>query len=94
MTTGDPHDHARPDLADMRASLAAARAIVLGDDPAAHDAASAGSCPACVAVAGISLGIKLVSDLAGDGPLVSKPVRLAILDALATIEGELRAAGN
>jgi hypothetical protein len=92
--TADPQEHARPDLADQWAALATARAILLGDDPAAHAAASAGSCPACVAVAGISYGIKLVSDLAGDGALVSAPVRLAMLDAIALTEAELRAAGN
>ena len=34
---------------------------LLGDDPAAHAAAAAGSCPACTALAGISFGITLGS---------------------------------
>jgi hypothetical protein len=89
-----PHEHARPDLADMRASLAVARAILLGDDPGAHAAASAGSCPACTAMAGISFGITLASTFAGDKTLVSEPIRLAMLDAIASTEGELRAAPN
>jgi hypothetical protein len=90
-----PHDHARPGPDDMLAALAAARAVVGGDDRAAHEYASAGTCPACVAVAGTSLGIKLVFDLAADGAHVPAPVvRLGILDALNTIESQLRAEGN
>jgi hypothetical protein len=94
MTTGDPHEHARPGLADMRAALTTARAILLGDDQAAHDAASAGSCPACTALAGISFGITLASTIAGDKTLVSEPVRAACLAAVDAAEAELRAAPN
>jgi hypothetical protein len=92
--TGDPHDHARPGLADMRAALATARAVLLGDDPAAHAAASAGSCPACTAMAGISFGITLGSIMAGDPAFVSEPVRGAMLAAVDAAEAELRAAPN
>ncbi len=89
-------DHARPGPDDMLAALGAARAVVNGDDRAAHEHASAGTCPACVAVAGTSLGIKLVFDLAGDalGPHAAGPIRLGILDALTSIESQLRAEGN
>jgi hypothetical protein len=94
MTEPEP-EHARPGPGDMLAALAAARAVVDGDDQAAHEYASA-ACPACVAVAGTSLGIKLAFDLAGDalGPHAAGPIRLAILGALASIESQLRAEGN
>ena len=89
-----PHEHARPDLADMRAALATARAVLLGDDPAAHAAASAGTCPQCTAMAGISFGITLASIALGDAAFVSEPVRDAMLDKIASTEAELRAAPN
>ena len=94
--TDDPHDHARPALADQRAALAAARALLTSTDPdtVAHAAAQAGTCPACTAIAGISLGIGIVSELAGDGPLVSQRTRLAVLAAVKTAEAALREAPN
>ena len=94
MTTGNPHEHARPGLDDMRASLAVARAILLRDDRAAHAAASAGSCPACTVMAGVSFGITLGSIMAGDPAFVSEPVRAALLAAVDAAEAELRAAPN
>jgi hypothetical protein len=94
MTTGDPHEHARPGLDDMRAALATARAILLGDDPGAHAAAGSGSCPACTAMAGISFGITLGSIALGDAAFVSEPVRGAMLAAVDAAEAELRAAPN
>jgi hypothetical protein len=94
MTTADLHEHARPGPADMRAALAAARAILLRDDQAAHDAASAGTCPACTVMAGISFGIMLASTALGDAAFVSEPARLACLAAVDAAEGELRAAPN
>lgn len=93
--TGHPHDHARPDTADMRASLAAARAILDGASHAtAHQAAQTGTCPACTAIAGISFVIATASTLAGDKVFVSEPVRQAMLAAVDAAEAELRAAGN
>jgi hypothetical protein len=88
------HDHARPDTADMRAALAAARAILTGDDQAAHAAAGSGSCPQCTARAGISFGIALASTLAGDKPFVSEPTRRAMLAAVDAAQRELDAAPN
>lgn len=89
-----PHDHARPDTADMRAVLATARAILDGADRTAAQAAGSGSCAVCVAVAGISFGITLASTVAGDKGFVSEPVRLALLAAVDATEAELGAAPN
>lgn len=91
----DLHDHARPDLADMRAVLATARAILDGTDHGtAAQAAEGGSCPACVAAAGISFGITLASTVAGDTAFVSEPVRARLLAAVDAAQAELDAAPN
>jgi hypothetical protein len=92
----NPHDHARPDLAAQQTALHVARAILDGADlKTAHEAATGGgSCPACVAVAGISFGITLASTLAGDKTFTSEPVRGALLAAVDAAERELRAAPN
>lgn len=90
-----PHDHARPDLADMRAVLVTARAILDGaDHDTAHQAAGAGFCPACTAVAGISFGITLASTLAGDQAFVSEQTRARLLAAVDATQQELDAAPN
>lgn len=89
-----PHDHARPDLADQWAAVRIARAMLTGDDPAAHDAASAGTCPACTTLAATSFGIMLASRAYGDTALVSEPSLRAMLAAVDAAETELRAAGN
>ena len=86
--------HARPGLDDMRAALATARAVLLGDAPVAPAAASAGTCPQCTAMAGVTFGITLGSILAGDPAFVSEPVRQAMLAAVDAAETELRAAPN
>jgi hypothetical protein len=89
------HGHARPALADQRAAHATARAILTGADADAHQAAAEdGSCPACVAVAGISFGIALAATLAGDQPFVSERTTSAALAAVDAAERDLRAAGN
>jgi len=78
-----PHDHDRPDLADMRTALATTRVLLqTADLGAAAQAAATGSCPACVAAAGISYGLTLASTMAGDTGLMSEQVRLALLDAV------------
>lgn len=94
MTTGDPHEHARPGLDDMRAALRVVRAQLTGDDPAAHAAAAAGTCPACTTLAATSFGITLGSIALGDAAFVSEPVRGAMLAAVDAAEAELRAAPN
>ena len=78
------HDHARPGIADMKAALTVTRAVLDGADlKTAHEAAAGGgSCPACVAVAGISFGITLASTVAGDKAFVSEPLRLQLLAAV------------
>ena len=65
--------HARPDLADMKTALGLARVILDSADlKTAHEAAEAGSCPACVAVAAMSFGITLASEVGGDSGFVSE----------------------
>jgi hypothetical protein len=92
--TQHPHDHARPDIADMRAALATTRAILLGDDQAAHAAAASGSCPSCTAVAASSFGITLASTIGGDTAFTSEPLRLAMLAAVDATADELRGSAN
>ena len=95
MTT-KPHDHdPRPDTADMRAALATTRAALNGaDHGTTHQAAEGGTCPVCVAVAGISFGITMASTVAGDPMFVSEPVRLALLAMVDAAEQELGGASN
>jgi hypothetical protein len=89
------HDHARPDVSAQRAALVVARAILTGADADAHAAADAGgSCPACVAMAGISFAFTAFSTLAGDEAFMSEPVRLQLLALVDAAERELRSAGN
>lgn len=89
------HDHARPGIADMRAALATTRSILGGASHAAnHRAVEGGSCPACVALAGISLCITVASTMAGDKMFVSDRLRGAFLDAIDAAEAELGSAPN
>jgi hypothetical protein len=91
----DPHDHNRPGVADQRAAVTAASALVLGNDDLAHQAAEAGTCPHCTALAGISLGIALAGELTGDqGPFVSQSLRLRLLPLLKITLAELDSAPN
>ncbi len=99
--TSDQHDH-RPGIADQRAALATFRAILLADDPGAHDAAATGTCPACTTAAAASFGIAaaetiaagLLGKLAPGTVLDVRPIRAAILDVIDRAETELRSAGN
>jgi hypothetical protein len=91
----DQHDHGRPDTADMWAALHTVGAILDGADHAdAHQAAEAGSCPACTAAAGISFMITTASTLLGDTGFVSERTRRVLLAAVDAAERELREAGN
>jgi hypothetical protein len=85
--TGE-HEH-RPDLASQRAALAAAYAALLGDDPAAHEAASGGSCPSCTVLAGISLGFAVAASDAGETGLMSPAMRLRLLAWVKVTQAEL-----
>ncbi len=92
------HEHARPDLADMRAALATARAILADPDPdadpdAAHDYAGAGSCDSCTAIAGIQFGFTLAAVFTGK-PFVDEPLRLQLLAAVDAARRELDTAPN
>jgi len=90
-----PHDHARPSLADHRTALLVTRAILdRADLKAAHEAAEDGSCPACVATAGISYGLTLASTMAGDTAFMSEPVRLALLAAVDATLRDLDSGSN
>lgn len=90
-----PLDHARPDLADMRAALGTARAILDGADHGTdHEAAAAGSCPECTAAAGISFVITATSTMLGDKAFVSERTRRVLLAAVESAEGELDAGSS
>ena len=66
-----------------------------GADPGTvHTAAATGTCPACVAIAGISFGITLAATMAGDKTFVSERSRRAMLAALEAAQRELDAGGN
>ena len=93
MTTA-PHDHARPGLADMRAALAAYRALLTTADLGAiHQAAQGGACPACTTVAAVTFAHALASELAGAG-FVSGPLAARLLAAVTSAEADITAAGN
>jgi hypothetical protein len=84
------HDHARPGIAEQRAALATARAIILGADADAHEAATAGgACPACTAIAGISLGFAVAASMAGETGLMSQAMRLSLLAWVKATQAEL-----
>lgn len=88
--TGDPHDHARPGVPEQRAVLAVARAVILGADADAHEAAAAdGTCPACTTLAGISFGFAVAATFAGETGLMSQAMRLRLLAAVKATEQEL-----
>jgi hypothetical protein len=91
----DQHDHDRPGIADMKTALGTFRVVLDSADlKTAHEAAARGSCPVCVAVAGISFGITLASTVAGDTAFVNEPLRLALLAAVDAAERDLDSGSN
>ena len=91
----NPHDHDRPGIADMRAALLATLAILDGADlKAAHEAAEGGSCPVCVAVAGISYGLTLASTVAGDTAFMNEALRLQLIAATEATLRDLDSGSN
>jgi hypothetical protein len=78
----------------MRAALATARAILTGDDPAAHQTAASGACTACTTVAALSFGFNLTATLAGEQVGLSRQLASTMLAAVQAAEADLRAAGN
>ena len=90
----DPHDHTRPDLADQRAALAVARAVLNGDPDAAHQAAGTGSCEACTIIAATQFGFALVAQFTGQRMLVSEGLRVQLLAVVDATQQELDSAGN
>ena len=93
--TSEPHDHARPDLTDQWAVLAVARVLLTTTDAdAAHDAASAGSCPACTVVAAVQWGFALSAAMATAEPFLSERLARAALAAVDAAEAELRGMSN
>lgn len=89
-----PHDHTRPGLADHRAVLATARAVLAPDPDAAHDAAGTGSCEACTVICAIQLGFALVAQFTGERMFVSESLRLQLAAAIDATQAELDAAPN
>ena len=93
--TGDQDDHDRPDITDMRAALGTVRAILEGtNSETAHEAAAAGSCAECTAVAGISFMITAVSTMLGDTAFVSEGTRRVLLAAVEAAEREIEGGAN
>jgi hypothetical protein len=86
-------DH-RPGMSEQRAALATARAILLGADADAHQAAQAGHCPACTTIAGISFVITVTSTMAGDKMFVSERVARVLLAAVDAAQLELDSSAN
>ena len=104
-----PHDHDRPGIAEQRAALAAARAMLTTAElGAAHQAAEAAMasgagpdparpCAACATVAAASFGIAVAEQLAAGLArklLDTGLIRAAILDTIAATERDLRSMGN
>ena len=89
-----PHDHARPDLADHRAVLAVARAVLASDPAAAHEAAASGSCPSCTVIGALQLGFALVAQFTGERMFVSEPLRLQLAAVVDATQAELDSSGN
>ena len=87
-------DHARPGLADHRAVLTTARAVLANDPDAAHAAAGAGSCEACTVIAAIQYGFALVAQFTGERMFVSERLRLQLVAAVDATEAELDASAN
>jgi hypothetical protein len=77
----------------MRAVLATARAVLLADDQAAHQAAETGDCAACTVMAAVSFGFALASELAGE-KFVSQTMARVMLAAVDTADAELRGSAS
>ena len=94
--TGDLHDdHALPGIADQRAVLATARAMLADASPdVIHDEAAAGACPVCTAVAAVSFGFALVASAAGEMTGLSEPLRRRLLKAIGAAQQELDSGAN
>ena len=98
MTRDGPHDH-RPDHAAQLAAIAAARAVILGDDPAAITAAEAAPCTVCAAIAGfhwwMSMAALIINRINGQrSAFVSQELRLAFLAAVKETERDLGSEPN
>jgi hypothetical protein len=89
--TGE-HDH--PDLADHRATLATARAVLARDPGAAHKAAGTGTCPGCTVICAMQLGFKLAARLTGERTGMSEDLRRVLLDAITETQAALDAGLN
>ena len=88
------HDHARPGIADQRASLTVARAVLNADPDAAHQAAGTGSCEACTVIAAAQYGFALVAQFTGHRMFVSEGLRVQLLAVVDATEAELDAGPN
>lgn len=91
--TSDQHDHARPGITDMRAALGTARAVLGADPDAAHEAAGAGSCPACTVVSAVQFGFALAASLTGQ-EFVTGQLLARLLAAVDAAQRELDTGSN
>lgn len=88
--------HVRPAIADQRAVLAVAAAILTGAGPqAAHDrAAPSGTCPACTIVASLQLGFALCASLLTGAPFVTPELLARLLELVEHAQAELEGSVN
>ena len=82
------HDPARPGVADLRAVLATARAVLAADPDLAHRCAADADCPQCAIIAAVQFGFALAAELTGAGS-VSGPLHARLLDVIDTAQREL-----
>jgi hypothetical protein len=82
-----------PGPAEQQAVLAAARAMLHGDDQAAHDAAATAPCPACATMAAIAFGWAIAAELDG-ARVTSAPFRVQMLGFIAQAQRDIREAQN
>jgi hypothetical protein len=86
--------HVRPAIADQRAVLATALAVLASDPEAAHQAAvPSGTCPACVVIASIQLGYALCASLAGQ-PFVTPELAARLAGMVEHARAELGGGAN
>jgi hypothetical protein len=91
--TTSPHEH-RPDLADHRAVLAAALAVLARDPGAAYEAAGTVTCPECAQITALQLGFKVAAWLNGELEGMSEELRQVLVGMLTETQAALDAGLN
>jgi hypothetical protein len=89
----NPHEH-RPSLADHRATLAAALAVLASDPGAAYEAAGTGTCPECTVICALQLGFRLAAWAAGERTGMSEELRRDLLGVITETQAALDAGLN